>query len=475
MPFNSYRFVVFAATAVLLYNLVPGRYRALFILLASYLFYADASLPHLLLLGLVTIATYGAGIVVSARRTPRLLALSVVGVTLPLVAFKYYGFLMEVAGLFFDIGSDNVLAVALPLGISFFTFQAIGYLVDVYRGRSRAERRIEAVALYLAFFPKLLAGPIERARDFIPQVQALVPSTAANVYAGLKFALWGFFCKLVVADNIGSLVDRVLRAPQQESGSTLAIVFGLYAFQIYFDFLGYTNIAIGVARCFNVRLNPNFNMPYAATSLRDFWRRWHISLSSWFRDYVYIPLGGNATAGLTRLGQVLLVFIVSGLWHGAAFNFLAWGGIHGAAYWSEEQFRRRIRWRTGPRRPILQVLQRNTQRVLTFTVVAFAWVFFRLSNISDIRLVLERMTFLNMDVPYGSLNVTLTRPDARWFLLILLSAIVLDSSRTFRAALERIPTASRGLVGELAYVNWMVVTLVRLGDLGVRDFTYFRF
>jgi D-alanyl-lipoteichoic acid acyltransferase DltB (MBOAT superfamily) len=475
VPFNSYQFVVFAATTVILYNLIPARHRALLLLLASFLFYADSSVPHLLLLCLVTAATYRAARIIEARRSRMALAASIVAVTLPLFAFKYYGFFTGLTMQLLGFDGRAVEDFALPLGISFFTFQAISYIVDVHRGSTRAERRLDSVGLYLAFFPKLLAGPIERARDLVPQLQTLVQSTASNVYAGLKFALWGFFCKLVVADNIGSIVDGVLKAPHQESGATLSIVFALYAFEIYFDFLGYTNIAIGVARCFNIRLNPNFNSPYAATSLRDFWRRWHISLSTWFRDYVYIPLGGNTTSGMARIGQIGVVFLVSGLWHGAALHFAAWGAFHGAAYWGEEQLRRRMRWVSWPSHGALRLLQQSGQRVLTFGVVTLAWVFFRLSDFSSIGAALERMAFVNTDVAYTSLNEILTRADSGWFFLILLSAIILDSSREFRASLDRVPESSGRIIGELAYVNWLCVTLVLLGDLGVRDFTYFGF
>lgn len=475
MPFTSFRFVLFAAIVVGLFNVVPARHRSTLLLLASLVFYAEASLVHLLVLVAVTVAAYVGARIVERQPSRSAVAAAVVVIVLPLVVFKYSGFVTQLTMQLLGREGTRAVDATLPLGISFFTFQAIAYIVDVYRHDQPAQRSLASVALYVAFFPKLLAGPIERARDLFPQLARLVPSTATNLYAGLKFVLWGFFSKLVVADNIGSIVDGVLRAPHQESGGTLLIAFALYAFQIYFDFLGYTNIAIGVARCFNIRLNPNFNRPYAATSLQDFWRRWHISLSTWFRDYVYIPLGGSTTTGGKRLGQVMTVFLVSGLWHGAAAHFAMWGAFHGAAYWIEDQLRKRVspRWSVG--KAASGSLRTTTQRLLTFGVVTMGWVFFRVSDLQIAGVVLRKIAAVDDIVPYSTLNGLLLRPDSLWFVVILTSAVVLDSSRAFRQSLEGLPQSPRRLIGDLAYVNWMTLTLVLLGDLGVRDFTYFRF
>lgn len=475
MPFNSFRFVLYATAVLVLHNLSPQGFRLGILLAASVLFYADSSLSSVVVLVAISATAYSSAIVVESHRRKALVAISIGAIALPLLGVKYYALATQLLSRVGLIGHVSVSDRLLPLGISFYTFQAISYVVDVHRGVAPAERRFENVALYLAFFPKLLAGPIERARAFLPQLSRRCNSPVLDVYIGVRLALWGFFCKLVVADNVGSIVDGLLTAPQQQSGATLSIAFVLYSFQIYFDFLGYTSIAIGVARCFNVRLSRNFNRPYAATSLRDFWRRWHISLSSWFRDYVYIPLGGNATWGARRIGQVLTVFLISGLWHGAALNFVAWGGFHGTAYLLEEQARKYVSQQLGSTTGKTAVLWLVGQRVLTFAVVTMAWVFFRLSDFADICVVFKRMSLLNTDVPYGSLNTLLTRSDSLWFVLILLTAIVLDSSNGVRAALRRVPSRSEHVIRELVFVNWLVVTLVLLGDLGVRDFTYFRF
>lgn len=475
MSFTSLRFLIFAAVVVVLFNIVPTRRRHTLLLLASLVFYADSSLVHLAVLGAVTVGAYVAARTVEAWRSRFALIGSIVLIASPLAVFKYSGFIKQLTMELFGHEGPQAADGALPLGISFFTFQAIAYVVDVYRLVQPAQRSFASLALYLAFFPKLLAGPIERARDLFPQLDRLVSSTGPNLYIGLKFALWGFFCKLVVADNIGAVVDGVLKAPQQESGGTLSIVFALYAFQIYFDFLGYTNIAIGVARCFNIQLNQNFNRPYAATSLQDFWRRWHISLSTWFRDYVYIPLGGRTSRGASRLGQVLTVFLISGVWHGAAAHFAAWGAFHGVAFWIEEQFRKRVSQEPWGWTTAVAPLRATTQRLLTFGIVTVGWVFFKVSELTTIGVVLRKIAAIDAGVPYLTLNGLLMRPDSLWFVAILIGAVGLDSSRGFRQSLEGLPHSPRRIVGDLAYVNWMAITLMLLGDLGVRDFTYFRF
>lgn len=471
MPLISYRFVVFAALTLVLYNAVPSRHRAPMLLLASYLFYADASVIQLLLLFAITAATFVAGRVVATRHERLPFVVAIAAILAPLLGFKAAPLLST--WLVSASSTTNLgLAGSIPLGLSFYTLQAISYVTDVRRNGTAAERSLTQLALYLAFFPRLVAGPIERAKQLLPQLHSLQRSNAGGVYAGLKLVLWGFFCKLVVADNIGSIVDQVLIAPRLESGTTLALTFSLYAFQIYFDFLGYTNIAIGVARCFNVHLNINFDAPYLATSLRDFWRRWHISLSSWFRDYVYIPLGGQNTRGPARLGLILLVFLASGLWHGAALHFAAWGAIHGGAYWMEERLRVRLGGPESPGCSVRNTARRWSQRIATFGVVTLAWVFFRLSDLPTIELALARMTLVDRDIAYASLNAVLMRRDSLWFILMTLTALVLDSSPRFRAALLRIPESPRNIVWDLACVNWLTVTLFLFGDLGVRDFTY---
>jgi alginate O-acetyltransferase complex protein AlgI len=474
VAFNSYGFIVFLVYIFAAYNLIPARVRPVLLLIASYLFYAESHLPHLGLLLVVTASAYVGGKSVAAHRGKSILAAWIVVTLLPLLIAKYLNFLIEVVSRLRGGEHPALVDIVLPIGISFYTFQAVSYLIDVYRGAVAPERSASRIALYLAWFPQILAGPIERAGKLLPQLERVRPSTVRNTYVAAKYLLWGFFCKLVVADNVALIVDRVLASPLHESGGSLTATFTLYSFQIYFDFLGYTSIAIGAARLFGVRLSRNFNRPYCATSLREFWRRWHITLSSWFRDYVYVPLGGKTTRGASRVGQILTVFLVSGLWHGAALNFVAWGGVHGVAYLIEEQIRRRF-GSMGSKSRKLTFARRPWMVVLTFTIVTLAWVFFRLSDFSEIRAALARMLFIDRAVPYGSLNAVLTQPASAVFVFVLFVAIVLDSSGGIRVMNERIPKTVGQIVGELTLVNWLVLTLAFFGDRASRDFIYFRF
>lgn len=474
MAFYSFDFFAFLTVLLCLFQFTGDRFRPALLLIASYLFYAYAHLPHLALLICVTLFTFTGSRILSRRRSTFALAIVIGLILLPLVSFKYYNF---AAGLVSGMISANfgLLDIILPIGISFYTFQAISYVVDIYRGVNVPRTTLGSVALYLAFFPQILAGPIERANSLMPQLSSLTRTTANSAYIGLKYMLWGFFCKLVVADNLALIIDQVLVVPDQQSGGSLVVAFGLFSFQIYFDFLGYTNIAIGIARLFGVRLSLNFNSPYLATSIRDFWRRWHISLSTWFRDYVYIPLGGGSSRAARRSVQVLGVFLISGLWHGAALNFLAWGGFHGFAYLFEEQLRRRFPSKpTAPNR--LKLVRRVIQTAITFTVVTIGWVLFRLQDFSSIRLVAERVFYLDREIFYSYINPVLIETHSIIVLGILTTAFALDSSRTVLRIINKVPESPREIMAELATVNWFLITLLLIGDYGNgRDFIYFRF
>lgn len=475
MPFNSFRFVVFLGLVLATYNLVPARGRAAVLLVASYVFYASTYPLHLVFLLFVTAIAYVGGRTVSAMERRQLLPVFIVLSILPLVFFKAVGFAGSPTGPVEPAGQRELVDLLVPLGLSFYTLQAIAYLVDVKRGVAKAEANPIRVGLFIAFFPQILAGPIGRAARLLPQLTALPGSSLSNAYAGLKCLLWGFFCKLVIADNTAAIVDGILAEPKLESGGSLAIAFGLYSWQLYFDFFGYSSIAIGVALLFGVRLDRNFNAPYKAASLKEFWRRWHISLSSWFRDYVYLPLGGRATKGIMRTGQVMAVFVVSGLWHGAAPNFLAWGGAHGVAYLGEEWMNRHLTWPEGRQQIVFAWLRQGTRVATTFALVTLFWVFFRLADFSDIGLVFARVFLIDSSVPYGGTNPVITDPRSLLTIGLLATAVVLDFWRRLPLLLIDAPKSPRELLAELAVVNLLGVTLLLFGNQGAADFVYFRF
>lgn len=384
MLFNSLHFVAFLPLVLAVSAALPSRARGPWLLLSSYYFYACWRVEYLGLILISTAVDYTVGILLGrtsgrvARRS--LLACSLVANLGLLGAFKYYNFLAESAnGFLADLGlrwNAPYLDVLLPVGISFYTFQTLSYTIDVYRGKLDPEKNILLFALYVSFFPQLVAGPIERATSLLPQLRGPFRPGTGTTETGLALILFGFFKKLVIADRLAIAVDAVYSDPFGHSGVVVAIATYAFAFQIYCDFSGYSDIAIGCARLLGVDLMTNFRQPYFAASLSEFWGRWHISLSTWFRDYLYIPLGGNRFGDLRRRANVLVVFLVSGAWHGANWTFLMWGAIHGLVVSVESLFPRRFPRSRGP-------LVRAIQTLVTFQVVCVSWTFFRASTVQE--------------------------------------------------------------------------------------------
>ena len=380
MLFNSLAFALFLPLVFAVYWwLLPGR-RAqnIFLLLASWLFYGWWDWRFLGLLWLSTAVDYVIGLRLHAapghRRKAWLIASLVLNLGL-LAAFKYLGFFVESAAAMLEwLGMEPhlpVLRIALPVGISFYTFQTLSYTIDIYRGHFTPTRDPVAFGAFVAFFPQLVAGPIERARDLLPQFDRDRDFNRDQAADGMRQMLWGFFKKIAVADPLGGMADVVFGLdPRTTSGVTLFFGAVCFAFQIYGDFSGYSDIAIGCARLFGFNLSRNFNYPYFSRSIGDFWRRWHISLSGWLRDYVYLPLGG-ARSRKGRLRNILVTFGVSGLWHGANWTFVTWGLVHGAYYVPEVMARKRARLRDVPS------LRDLPRILLIFLAVLAGWVLFR--------------------------------------------------------------------------------------------------
>ena len=380
MNFNSLEFLVFLPAVCLLHWALPHRFRWALLLLASWLFYFWWNPWTGFLLVGITLASWlfargiARGRSAGARRALLVLALAVcLGC---LAAFKYTGFFASLAGL------DLPLQIVLPVGISFYTFQTLSYVIDVYRGGTE-ERHFGYYALFVAFFPQLVAGPIERSEHLLPQLKAERRFTTQNLSAGGWLLLEGYFKKVVVADSLAPFVDGVFAAPGQALGPEVALAVVLFGVQIYCDFSGYSDIARGAARLLGVELMENFKRPYGAATVRDFWRRWHVSLTGWFTDYVYIPLGGNRKGLPRQAFNLLAVFLLSGLWHGAGWTFLMWGLIHGlyraaGAVW--EHFRG-----ASPRKRGVWA------HVRTFLLVSFPWLFFRASSMGDAVTLLSRL------------------------------------------------------------------------------------
>jgi D-alanyl-lipoteichoic acid acyltransferase DltB (MBOAT superfamily) len=398
MLFNSVEYVIFLATVVAAYFLMPQRWRVAFLLAASYFFYMALGWRYALLIAAQTLVSYGGARYLEreSRRTRRLscLILAVSACLGMLLYFKYSNFFLSSVGRTFAALGIRVtvphLPILLPLGISFYSFRTLSYLFDVYRGVLHAEARLANYALYVAFFPELLAGPIERAGSLLAQFDRRNSFDLVRIAEGGKLIVWGLFKKAVIADRLAMYVDRVYDHPDLYSGSTLLLATYFFAFQIYCDFSGYSDIAIGSARMLGYDLMQNFRLPYGAASFSDFWQRWHISLSSWFRDYVYIPLGGNRVSTARWSLNIAVVFLLSGLWHGANWTFLVWGGLHAFCYLGEHASRRVTRGLSLLDAVPARVLK-PLQVLVVFHLVLLGWVFFRADSLPQAAVIVARI------------------------------------------------------------------------------------
>jgi D-alanyl-lipoteichoic acid acyltransferase DltB (MBOAT superfamily) len=401
--FNSFEFLVFFPLVAMLYFALPHRARWGLLLIASYVFYMWWEPAYALLILASTCVDYVAALRMGATHDPtrrRICLFASLGVNLGLLfSFKYFNFFNASLRAAFDgLGLPYgvpALDVLLPVGISFYTFQTLSYTIDVYRGARAPERHFGVFALYVSFFTQLVAGPIERSTHLLPQFRVPKRFDAKRVTSGLVLMGWGFFKKLVIADRLALVVDAVYAEPGTFYGPPVWIATYFFAFQIYCDFSGYSDIAVGGARVLGFDLMRNFERPYAARSIQDFWRRWHVSLTSWFRDYLYIPLGGNAPGFWVR--NIVIVFLLSGLWHGANWTFVVWGAMH-AGYLLVGVTTRGIRDHlarvVGLER--LPRLRAALQVLVTFHLVLLAWVFFRAQNLGDAWAILESM--VNFDL-----------------------------------------------------------------------------
>ncbi len=382
MLFNSFQFLLFFPIVTLIYFLLPGRFRWLHLLIASCVFYAAFIPAYILILVFTILIDYYAGIKISesaGARRKRFLVLSIFANVLILAVFKYYNFFIdnvnELLGLL-NVHTQPIkyLDIILPIGLSFHTFQAMSYTIEVYKGKFPPERHLGYYALYVMFYPQLVAGPIERPQNVLPQLHKVTRYDHNMMISGLRLMLWGLFKKVVIADRLGGMVNEVYNQPDAYTGFAYVMATIFFGIQIYCDFSGYSDIAIGSARTMNINLMKNFDTPYFSSTISEFWRRWHISLSTWFRDYLYIPLGGNKVSYSRWYFNLFIVFVISGFWHGASWNFVIWGGLHGIFLIVGSLMQTRF--------PFLK--QKNIVNILlTFALVNFAWIFFRARDFGD--------------------------------------------------------------------------------------------
>jgi alginate O-acetyltransferase complex protein AlgI len=387
MLFNSLQFLVFFPVVTALFFVLPHRFRWLLLLGASCVFYMAFVPAYIFILLFTIVIDYCAGLLIEAAQGSRrklYLMLSLVANLGVLGVFKYYNFFIGNVGALLHWGGSAaalpLLRIMLPIGLSFHTFQAMSYTIEVYRGHQKAERHFGIYALYVLFYPQLVAGPIERPQNMLPQFHRKQYFDYDRVVSGLRLMAWGLFKKVVIADRLARLVNEVYDTPTHYRGLPLLVATVFFSIQIYGDFSGYSDIARGSARVMGFELMLNFDRPYFSRSLPEFWRRWHISLSTWFRDYLYIPLGGRRVALPRACFNLFCVFLLSGLWHGANWTFLVWGALHGA-YLVIGILTRTSRQRLVERLPLLSSPVLNV--ALTYALVAFAWIFFRANSAPD--------------------------------------------------------------------------------------------
>ena len=386
MPFNSFNFWLIFPFIFGLYWLIPAKYnqaRKVFLVLVSYLLYMNWKPAFAIVLLGVTLITYWGGRRLDNQKTngkKSLAWLFTLLAVLPLLVFKYYNFLndsltqgLAAIGLKFAMPGLNW---AIPVGISFFTFQAVGYMLDVYQGKTEAEKNLLDYVLFVSFFPQVTSGPISTAKELLPQIKATHKFDYEQGKQGLKFLLWGMFIKLVIADRLGLFVDTVYTNYIHYNGATCFVASVFYTLQIYCDFAGYSLMAIGIARTLGFNLPDNFRRPYFAISITDFWKRWHITLTRWLTQHIYIPMGGNRCSKARNYWNIFVTFLVSGIWHGANWTFIVWGCMHGVLQIVEKA----LGWQKyeGNKKVI-----RCIRMIITFLLVNFAWVFFRMPYIGD--------------------------------------------------------------------------------------------
>jgi D-alanyl-lipoteichoic acid acyltransferase DltB (MBOAT superfamily) len=484
MLFNSFHFLIFFIVVTSLYFALPFRNRAWFLLLASCYFYMVFVPVYILILGFTIVVDYFAGIYIenaAGRRRKLFLIYSLVANIGVLAFFKYFTFLNDNLSYFLHLlhRSNPIpyLAILLPIGLSFHTFQAMSYTIEVYRGNQKAERNFGIYALYVMFYPQLVAGPIERPQNMLHQFHEKHDFDYRRVTSGLRLMAWGLFKKVVIADRLAVLTDTVFNNPRDYNSLSLAIACFFFAFQIYCDFSGYSDMAIGAARVMGFKLMTNFNKPYQSRTVSEFWKRWHISLSTWFKDYLYISLGGNRVSIPRWYLNLLIVFLVSGLWHGANWTFVIWGGLHGFylifALMTAKSRARISKALWLDRIPLLPVLT-------TFVLVDFAWIFFRANDVSSAFYIVKHLFTGIPDLLHNLKN----HQSVFQYLGLVPSDLFLSFALILFLELAQYFQAKSDILDKLlkqpAYFRWaayyaLIMVIFFLGVFENRQFIYFQF
>ena len=481
MTFNSGEFLIFYPIVLLLYFLLPKKLSRYSLLFMSVYFYLAWNVSLIWLIFFTTAVSFASSHIIERTKKASVkklcIAVTLIACLGVLFFFKYYNFLAETLGWAIQTAGggtyDFTLDLVLPVGISFYTFQTLSYVIDVYRGEEKAEKNFATFALYVTFFPQLVAGPIERPGNLLPQLREKNKFDPENARIGLSKMAVGFFKKIVVADILAEFVNAVYNDAASATGPALILATVFFGFQIYCDFSGYTDIAIGCARVMGIRLMKNFDRPYKALSIKEFWARWHISLSTWFRDYLYFPLGGSRCSKPRHMFNLFMVFFVSGLWHGANWTFVIWGLLHA--------FYRIMGELTGKARKNLYTKMginmnsfwfKTLQKTVTFVLVCFAWIFFRANNLSDVGTLLSSLAlgWGNIGVSFASMGLNLAG-----LIVAVLSLIIMTQLDILTERNEQ----SGPIMGKtsMVYAVWAIAAawLLLLSVGGASSFIYFQF
>lgn len=481
MLFNSLSFAMFIIIVFILYYLVPNKYRWCFLLAASYAFYMNLHIGYGILLLATTGLTYVLALNLEKETTVKRKKRCLLGGILPLVLvllfYKTASPVIDRLNLLIDAGKLNMqpitVKILLPAGISFYFFQSMGYLIDVYRGKIKAERHFGYYALFVSFFPQLLAGPIGRADSLLPQYKKERPFVYESVTYGLKLMAWGYYKKLVIADVFANIVNKIYDRAESYVGLVFIVVTVIFAVEIYCDFSGYSDIAIGCAKLFGIDLMTNFKSPYFSFSVKEFWSRWHISLSTWFRDYVYIPLGGNRVPKWRHCLNLLITFLVSGLWHGSSLTYLVWGGLHGLLQMIETLIYPKTR------KGVAVMRRRHLwQLPVTFILLCFTWIFFRANSLQDAIWIISRL-FWDIERPLNYIQTCIiclgVSPAAVAGMLL---SVVLLTAYDYTSLKRDVISA---ISHQKCFIRWPVyvlflVVIALFSSKGVAtEFIYFRF
>ena len=479
MTFNSWEFLLFYPIVLLLYFLLPKACKWPMLLVASYFFYICYNWTLLYLIVLTTLVSWISSRIIEKSENKKLRRACLVITLLVcfgvLFFYKYFDFLS--VSFFTLINADPIiLNLILPVGISFYTFQTLSYVIDVYRGEVKSESNFFFYALYVSFFPQLVAGPIERPGNLVPQLKEPHSFSKANAVEGAKIMILGFFKKICVADVVSGAVNSVYNSPEGATSLAVIVATVLFALQIYCDFSGYTDIAIGCSRIMGIRLMKNFDHPYRSATIKEFWGRWHISLSGWFKDYLYFPLGGSRCAKWRHLMNLMIVFLVSGLWHGAAWTFVLWGALHGfyqiigtLTYKKRNQLLGKIGM--NEKTPLVMCVR----RCITFLLVSFAWIFFRANSIKDTGVILNRLFTGSFSISETLKCLSLDLSGVVLILLSYLLLLLLDNIITYEDNKKYSDIAVKN--GAFVYFVWIVFviwTLLISKDM-ISTFIYFAF